>query len=837
MPLIGNTKAYDLSSVFQFLSDNRYTGSLSFHSEKGGEEVFYLVEGNLKVPYDGEGRPIFDEGRSLEAPPVFPQMDEEERGRFLAEVRTRAEEAVYERFLWEAKYRFDRDVIPVQIRTGEYPTVTLPTGSIIMEGARRIDDINLQREKVPEDVLLEFCGEVLEGDNRALIELMDGSRNIEGILEESGGYVYPVFMEVVRFVEEGRCRHVTKDQYLEKMLEFIEVGRVGSAFRMYQYILDFHDPEKREQAGEILFSNVEIWQEKESYRSFCGVIKGEAFTYLLKETVRNGVRIAYRLRDRETGHELILVCREDCLEIFEPGVDHAVTTLSTLRQKGYLSDQVVAGLMARAPFTLEDISRVVVGGGVELPVSWETFCVNRVVDLIAPIYNQVLELRSGLVEDCVFSEGGVPFVCPLDRAEVREMLRMMLDQWISVRDDAPQDLAIYTCSKKAKEAIRQEVQDPLIEFLKMFYRNRKPLGKLYQSVKDTISASEFFFKTVAHIAADNLRPLLPENLKQLVKSAIMEEDYDRALEVIKSAQSMGYEDPYFSIMREDIRLRMKTTEEGDRLVGDLQSFSLAEVLQNLVNNQMTGTLRISSPHADQEIYFYRGEVSVLRREESEEDDFFKDVMGETEDQDWSWGGEELDEEQLRMELATHIQEEIYEIFLWDGAEFTFILDALPPEFFDEDAQGVQKVALNTMSFLMGAVGRLEEWAEISRVITSEKAIFKFVLPEYKEQAMAAGEDTHLLYLIDGAHNVEDLIRISGRGKFEVCSMLYDYYEAGYIAPLDINELIQRGKEAYDRKDYESSRKFYSFAVIINPNDHRIRKIVEGLTRRLQRQQR
>ena len=828
MPLIGNTKAYDLSSVLQFLADNRYSGSLLFYpKERKVEEVFYLVEGNLCVPLDSEGYPIFAKGAVL-APVDF--ATEEEKAEFLKKARFLAEEAMYERFFDEARYRFERDELPPEIQNHQVPTVTLPTGSILMEAARRIDDLRRMQEKYPQQgALYELTGEIQEEEKSKthILQLMDGSRDMRQIAEEAGDSLYHVCILIAELLENQRGRIIPKEEYLEKLSQCVEANKLRSAVCLFTNICREKDIFLREQAAEILF-RPEIWKGVEELKAFSSKMEGSVFTLLFRNIAPLQIPSGWHISFEDKKFALLL--DKGKITIFEQEADHGMTTLLAVMAKTQVPPQLIRELRSKGEFRVSDIHQALLKSSISFPIQWETFLANRVVDLIAPLYNQVLQVEVVTPEE--FSPPpGVPFECELTSEEHWDMLRMIIDQWVSVRDDAPPDLAIFTTSTKAKELIEKENPDPMGKFLRLFRKNRRTLAELYDTVKDQIGATEFFFKTVSQIAAMNLRPLTVEECKQLVKTAIMEEDYPRALKIIKSAEAMGYEDPYFHATKEDIRLRIHT-EEGDRLIGDLKSFSLAEVLQNFITNQLTGTLRISSAHANQEIYFFQGEVYILKQDDVADEETLATFVSDSALEGLSlFSDEEIPEEELYEELAMHAQEQIYEIFLWDDAQFTFILDALPPEFFEE-REDITKLELNTMSFLMGAVQRLEEWAEISQVIPSEKAIFKFVSPEHKQVAIASGMDPNLLYLIDGSHNIEDLIRISGKGKFEVCSLLYDLYQQGYVVSLDFPELIQRGKQAFDARQYEIAKKYYDYAAFLAPKDERIQRVVKGLEKRI-----
>ncbi|RME76311.1 MAG: DUF4388 domain-containing protein, partial [Planctomycetota bacterium] len=428
--------------------------------------------------------------------------------------------------------------------------------------------------------------------------------------------------------------------------------------------------------------------------------------------------------------------------------------------------------------------------------------------------------------------------CKMGR-EVRKAFLYLLENWDDLTQEAPPDESILVLVRHAREKFVESNFPVIGEFLSHFHRNRLNVRELREKMAPHWGILGFYSNLMLHLNQGHLRFLEVEELKKLVIAEIMIENYPNAIRLIEAGKLRAQDgDPFFQEKLEEIRLKSEgdLVAEDDRLVGDLTSFSLAEVLQNLVTNQLTGTLRIFIPgieEAKKEIYFDHGDIYLIKKETQTSESTVNTFLDMEALEGLGSLAENQNSEEYLLEMAEVARQEIYELFLWEGATFTFILDALPPEMYHPDENSL-KLSLDADIFLMEAVGRLDMWMEISQVITTEKLILEFTSPEGKLQALAMGRNPQLVYMIDGIKNVEDLIRVSQMGKLEACSFLYELYQMGLVRPLTLAELILRGQEAYKRKDYLTSLKYYECAVRLNPKDERLHKIIAGL-RKLKKQ--
>ncbi|HEU4989057.1 MAG TPA: DUF4388 domain-containing protein [Gemmatimonadaceae bacterium] len=106
-------------------------------------------------------------------------------------IREQIEEAVYFLFTWnQGSFNFEADVQPDE----QEFLVSINPESLLLEGARRVDEWTLVEKKIPTfDIVFEVDRPKLRGsdvdltpEQRALIELVDGQRDVQQIIDASG---------------------------------------------------------------------------------------------------------------------------------------------------------------------------------------------------------------------------------------------------------------------------------------------------------------------------------------------------------------------------------------------------------------------------------------------------------------------------------------------------------------------------------------------------------------------------------------------------------------------------------------------------------------------------
>ena len=133
-------------------------------------------------------------------------LDQDELHRW---IQTQIEEAVYHLFAWEkGSFHFEPDQMPDQ--DGGL-TVSINADALLMEGARRVDELSLIEKKIP-TLDLVFAVErdprgeeevELTEDQEKLLELLDGERTVADLIEQSGLVEFDVLKALFGLIQPG----------------------------------------------------------------------------------------------------------------------------------------------------------------------------------------------------------------------------------------------------------------------------------------------------------------------------------------------------------------------------------------------------------------------------------------------------------------------------------------------------------------------------------------------------------------------------------------------------------------------------------------------------------
>ena len=224
------------------------------------------------------------------------------------------------------------------------------------------------------------------------------------------------------------------------------------------------------------------------------------------------------------------------------------------------------------------------------------------------------------------------------------------------------------------------------------------------------------------------------------------------------------------------------------LRGDLRVVPLAEVLQLLALQDQSGVLTVERSGARVDIYFRRGRVDqaiargvpdefllgrfvldaeLLHRPELEaflESRTPSKLIGQ---QLVKLG--HVSQPDLKACLTRQSSELIYEILRWRHGRFRFAAGLeLPPSVIDA------ALGLDVDAVLMEGYRRVDEWHLIERAIDNFDIVF--LRNEDSVAQMGRGrltrEELAVLELVNGRHTVQEIIRKSRMGSFEVSKMLY-----------------------------------------------------------------
>ena len=229
MTLRGSLEEASLADVLQLLSLGRKTGLLTM--ESGGQEAQVFFDGG-RIAYatiDDRaariGEILFKTGQiTLEQREQAVRLQSKEPskkvGQVLVEIgaidqsdlekyiRLQIEQTVYTLFNWQkGEFYFERGVTP----DDQDVLVSMEPEGLLLEGARRTDEWGVIEKKIPSLNIvfsvdrdrLKSAGLKLSENQRRLIPLLDGTRDIRTLVEETGLVEFEVGKSVYGLITAG----------------------------------------------------------------------------------------------------------------------------------------------------------------------------------------------------------------------------------------------------------------------------------------------------------------------------------------------------------------------------------------------------------------------------------------------------------------------------------------------------------------------------------------------------------------------------------------------------------------------------------------------------------
>ncbi|MDE3126920.1 MAG: DUF4388 domain-containing protein, partial [Gemmatimonadota bacterium] len=212
MAIKGSLKEASLPDVLQLLAMGKKTGCLSVNYRTNFGYIYFdkgrISYASIVNRRDRLGDMLVKNG-IITADQLRAAIDAQERQRdrrigellmdmgYLSRdalrqhIREQIEEAVYFLFTWnQGSFNFEADVQPEE----QEFLVSINPESLLLEGARRVDEWTLVEKKIPTfDIVFEIdrprfvqSDVELTPDQRALLDLVDGRRDVQQIIDASG---------------------------------------------------------------------------------------------------------------------------------------------------------------------------------------------------------------------------------------------------------------------------------------------------------------------------------------------------------------------------------------------------------------------------------------------------------------------------------------------------------------------------------------------------------------------------------------------------------------------------------------------------------------------------
>jgi tetratricopeptide (TPR) repeat protein len=174
-------------------------------------------------------------------------------------IEVQIQEAVYFLFTWnQGTFNFEADVVPDQ----QDHVVSINPESLLLEGARRVDEWGLVEKKIPTfDLVFEMDrAKVLSSDveltdeQRAVLELIDGARNVQAIIDASGLVEFEVGKALYGLLTAGFITRIGKttvsqtvaettgrvDEHRNLGIAFYKTGMLDEALREFRRVIELH---------------------------------------------------------------------------------------------------------------------------------------------------------------------------------------------------------------------------------------------------------------------------------------------------------------------------------------------------------------------------------------------------------------------------------------------------------------------------------------------------------------------------------------------------------------------------------------------------------------------
>src|SRR5437899_2820472 len=224
--------------------------------------------------------------------------------------------------------------------------------------------------------------------------------------------------------------------------------------------------------------------------------------------------------------------------------------------------------------------------------------------------------------------------------------------------------------------------------------------------------------------------------------------------------------------------------------GTLNTMSVSDLLQFLAAGRKTGTLKVGRGNIVKEIFLEEGLIvgsnsndpreylgqMLLHYGKIEE----SQLQAAMESQRHSGGklGEILAlrgfvrHADVIEVLRTRTLEIIYDLFIWDEAQF---------EFFDNDPLPADliRIKVQATSVIMDGIYRIDEWSRYRAVIPSDRTFFELT-PGWTQSLDASKEIREVLFHVEKRMTAAEICYNLHTSLFHTCALLFDLINQGTI---------------------------------------------------------
>jgi hypothetical protein len=226
------------------------------------------------------------------------------------------------------------------------------------------------------------------------------------------------------------------------------------------------------------------------------------------------------------------------------------------------------------------------------------------------------------------------------------------------------------------------------------------------------------------------------------------------------------------------------------ITGNLKTMNVSDLLQFLAAGRKTGTLKVGRGSIIKQIYFEDGMIvgsssndpkellgQVLLHYGKISEDQLQTAMGIQR----QWGGKLglilskrgfVSEADILEVLRTRTLEIIYDLFIWDEADF---------EFFDKQALPADliRIQVQAQSVILDGIYRVDEWSRYRTVIPTDRTFFE-LNSGWTQSVQESKEIREVLYYVEKRMTLAEICYNMHSSPFHACGLLFDLIEKNAI---------------------------------------------------------
>ena len=817
MALKGNVETVSLVEIFEFLHAAGHTGILRVHN---GEttKVLKFSKGLLYYPKRDRNATYKLGKLLLKSTALTPEqleaglkIQKEKRGLLgeilvqegfvtqedvLRVVSSQYKEEVFDLFLWKkAHFEFQKDILPdgfaEDIAQGR--ALPLQPPQITMEAANRIDEWKRINRAIPSLKLIceEVKGKSVEIDEALIrnkidpdVARFDGRTNVATIFAAWEHGYFDSHRIVFRFLTDGLIVPIDSNRIQAKVRDCLAKRDIDQALRYYEMAIECVDRlEVGVRLQDLLFSAKGIGAAPAEVTLAINTSGKRAvymFLGLFSQEMRSTLSIA------EGDNRRVITLGKDFMGVETWGTHLTPDVLHYVLRRGLIRPSQIEEINKKRQKSGRSTQSVLIEDLYITHQDWINVLTDKLVDEILDLFfwsETHVELRNRLDPVWGQRQSNLALQMPYAVEGFQEELKRHLEEIAHYLEEIPSVRAVFRDARETPPPAGAK------DVLLLFNGRR--------SVMDVLAIVRWVRQDLLQfvhraLEAGTLRPLGREEIEQEVDLALTESRYRDAQTLCFAAIDADVDPDVFWRKLEAAKYAEEESVQS-RLEGDFESISLADILQSLQRKQLSGTMDVSDGKRTRTIYFQRGDVYTLRKEEERAE--FADMFleeGAVESLSDAFGGDLVEkglvnEDEISEALAIEIKEEVWDMFLWEGAKFAFERNVLPPEFF-APPKGTTRLMLRTDAFMLEAVRRINEWEALKAKIADPLAVYQFVSAEKKMEAISKG-NAELLYLFDGRRSLTEVVRISGSRRPDVYRIVSELEDEGAVRALSSDELV------------------------------------------------